>query len=235
MTIQQADTGFEDQKTYQLKIKITDLLMMDPVASAIETFFTVTVYHKCSRNEFTISDQQDVTYDISALVASPTAVTNVPISTVTGNTAGCVLTYTVEIYDYPKNDWVVISQANTDLTAKYHFIVSVPALDDTTSNAFDVQTVDFSSWANTTQRMRLRVADLYSTKPGGNRVDEFRVIITYICNRDEITITPGTPDGQVPNQVYLFNAAAQTITPTAFTQLNAGCLTTYKLEIFSVP
>jgi len=33
----------------------------------------------------------------------------------------------------------------------------------------------------------------------------------------------------------LFNALAQTITPTVFSQLKADCLTTYSLEIYSVP
>lgn len=125
-----------------------------------------------------------MTYDIAALVASPTAATNIPISTVTGNTAGCTLTYTIEIFDYPSNSWVTITQANTSAAGKYKFIVSVPALDDPTTNTFDVQTTDFTSWANTTQLMRLRVRDLLSTQAGGNQVDDFRVIITYICNRD---------------------------------------------------
>lgn len=52
-TIYQADTGFVAEKTYNLKIKVWDVLSMKP---AIETFFDVYVYHKCSRNTFTISD-----------------------------------------------------------------------------------------------------------------------------------------------------------------------------------
>jgi len=77
--------------------------------------------------------------------------------------------------------------------------------------------------------MRLRVRDQYSTQAGGNRIDEFRVIITYICNRDEITIAT-----QVPDQVYLFSAPSQAITPTTFNRSIAGCQTSYKLEIYSV-
>jgi small ligand-binding sensory domain FIST len=104
-----------------------------------------------------LNDQQDVTYDIAALVGTPTAATNVPKSTVTGNTADCVLTYTIEILDYPSNSWVEITQANA--TSKYTFIVQVAALDDPSTNTFDVQTINFATWANTTQNMRLRVRD----------------------------------------------------------------------------
>jgi hypothetical protein len=111
---------------------------------------------------------------------------------VTGNTADCVLFYTIEILDYPSNSWVEVTRANA--TSKYTFIVSVAALDDPSTNTFDAQTVNFAAWANTTQNMRLRVRDQYSTQAGGNRVDEFRVIITYICNRDEITIATQVPD-----------------------------------------
>jgi len=53
-----------------------------------------------------LNDQPDVTYDIAALVGTPTAATNIPKSTVTGNTADCVLFYTIEILDYPSNSWV---------------------------------------------------------------------------------------------------------------------------------
>jgi len=78
--------------------------------SAIETLFDVTVYHKCSRNSFTISDQSDVSYEISA-TGTTTAVA-IPISTVTGATAGCTLEYTAEILDYPTNLWVTLNPTN---------------------------------------------------------------------------------------------------------------------------
>jgi hypothetical protein len=42
MTIEQTDSGtFIAEKTYQVKIQIKDLKALDPVASAIETIFSV--------------------------------------------------------------------------------------------------------------------------------------------------------------------------------------------------
>jgi hypothetical protein len=57
--------------------------------------------------------------------------------------------------------------------------------------------------------MRMRVRDPRSTQAGGNVVDTFRVKITYICNLDNITITT-----QITDMTYVFNAAAQALTPT---------------------
>lgn len=129
MTIYQADTGFLDEKTYNMKIKIQDLLQIDPNASAIETLFDVTVYHKCSRNSFTISNQSDVLYDISAL--GTTAAITVPKSTVSGATAGCTLEFTTEILDYPSNLWVTLTDAN--VASSYYFIKAAPPTDKTSN------------------------------------------------------------------------------------------------------
>lgn len=131
---------------------------MNPIQSAIETIFQVTVFHKCSRNSFTINDTNDMLYEI---LAGAAPVVNVPMSTVTGAIAGCTLVFSVEILDYPSNSWTVVRQANS--TAKYSFIVSDPSLNTGSSNSFDVQTADFASWANTSQFMRLRVQDPNST------------------------------------------------------------------------
>jgi hypothetical protein len=68
---------------------------------------------------------------------------------VSGNTAGCTLQYTIEIFDLPTNSWTLISQANRN--SKYLFIVDSANLDDLTTNTFDIQTTDFATWANTTQ------------------------------------------------------------------------------------
>lgn len=137
---------------------------MNPTSSAIETIFQVNVYHKCSRNTFTLNDITDKSYEISA--TGTTAAVNVPISTVSGNTAGCALQYTIEIFDLPTNSWTLISQANRN--SKYLFIVASASLDDLTTNTFDIQTSDFATWANTTQQMRLRVRDPNSIQVGGN-------------------------------------------------------------------
>ena len=56
MTINQADTGFVTEYTYDVMIKIQDPLSMNPTASAISTIFQVYVYHKCAKNTFTISN-----------------------------------------------------------------------------------------------------------------------------------------------------------------------------------
>jgi len=90
-----------------MKIRIQDLLSM---SSAIETLFDVTVYHKCSRNSFTISNQSDVSYEISA--TGTTAAVPILISVVTGATAGCTLEFTAEILDYPTNLWVTLDSTN---------------------------------------------------------------------------------------------------------------------------
>lgn len=70
---------------------------MNPDTSAIETFFQVTVYHKCSLNQFTLNDITNQAYEISATGVTPTI--TIPVSTVTGNTAGCTLEYTIEVYN----------------------------------------------------------------------------------------------------------------------------------------
>jgi len=51
-----------------------------------------------------------VSYEISA--TGTTAAVTIPISTVTGATAGCTLEYTAEILDYPTNLWVTVVAAN---------------------------------------------------------------------------------------------------------------------------
>jgi len=122
------------ERSYSVKIQITDPLMKDPVASAIETVFQLTIFHKCSKNTFTLNNQNDITYSI--LAAGSTPVQNIPTSTVTGNTAGCTLVFTIEVLNYPSPDWIMISQANAVST--YKFIVSSPNLDLTTTNEFDI-------------------------------------------------------------------------------------------------
>jgi hypothetical protein len=144
LTIEQPDLGFIAEQTYNLKIRLQDLMSMNPVQSAIETFFQVTVYHKCSRNSFTIDDSDDLEYEIPA---TGTLTVSIPGSTVTGATAGCALEFSVEILDYPSNTWTTVSEANA--TSKYTFIVADAALDARASNAFDVQTTDHAAWANT--------------------------------------------------------------------------------------
>jgi len=51
-----------------------------------------------------------VSYEISA--TGTTAAVAIPISTVTGATAGCTLEYTAEILDYPTNLWVTLNPTN---------------------------------------------------------------------------------------------------------------------------
>jgi hypothetical protein len=65
--------------------------------------------------------------------------------------------------------------------------------------------------------------------PGGNQVDDFKIIFTYACFLDEITITT-----EITNWTYVFSANPLVLTPTtAFSQKLAGCIKTYKLEIYS--
>ena len=133
----------------------------------------------------------------------------VPISTVTGNTAGCTLQYTIEIYSSSLLTWTSISQANVGST--YTFIVSNANLDDTTTNTFSIQTTDFATWADKTQLMRLRVKDPNSVQAGGNQVDSFQVAITYVCHLDEISIST-----QLSDQTYVFSTSAATLPAPSF-------------------
>ena len=145
LSIFQADTGFIAEKTYTVKIKLKDLQSMDATAATSETIFKVTVYHKCSRNTFTLNDITDQSYAIAATgIASAISI---PKSTVTGNTVGCTLEYTIEIFDSSRNDWTVISSVNQ--ASKYTFIVANANLDLLSTNTFDIQTADFATWANT--------------------------------------------------------------------------------------
>lgn len=224
-TINKADSGFVAEQKYTVKIRITDPLMMDPVAGAIETIFQLTIFHKCSKNQFTLNDQTDISYSI--LAAGGTPAQNIQVSTVTGATAGCMLVYTIEVLNYPSPEWTTVSQANALST--YSFIVSAAALDLTSTNTFDIQTDDFAKWAGTTQVMRLRVRDPNSTLPGGNQVDDFKIVFTYACFLDEIKITT-----EILDQTYVFSTAAQQLLPTTvFSQKLAGCIKTYQLEIYS--
>jgi hypothetical protein len=81
--------------------------MSQTAHKSTETTFQVTIFHKCSLNSFSISDTLDQTYQIAA-TGLATAVT-VPISSVSGNTAGCPLTYTIEILDNPSGTWTTIT------------------------------------------------------------------------------------------------------------------------------
>ena len=130
MTINQADTGFVAETVTTLKIRVQDLLSLQ---SYVETIFHVNVFHKCSRNSFSISDQSDVEYEIA--VTGTTPAVSIPISTVTGATAGCPLQYTLEILDYPTNTWIQVVAAN--VLSSYQFIVAAPPADMST-NAFQI-------------------------------------------------------------------------------------------------
>ena len=59
----------------------------------------------------------------------------IPISIVTGNTAGCTLEYTVEAFSIPDNTWVTLTDALK--TSTYTFISSAN-FDTKTTNAFSV-------------------------------------------------------------------------------------------------
>lgn len=100
---------------------------------------------------------------------------------VTGATAGCTLEFTIEHYSESAFTWTTISQANVGTT--YTFIESNVALDDSTTNTFNIQT-DNAAWQDTTQSLRLRVRDPNSSLPGGNQVDAFKVIISGVCSAD---------------------------------------------------
>jgi len=82
---------------------------MDSTLSTSETIFKLTVFHLCSRNAFTLNDVADQSYAIAA--TGTTAAINIPKSTVTGNTAGCTLQYSIEVFDPSRNDWLIISSA----------------------------------------------------------------------------------------------------------------------------
>jgi hypothetical protein len=129
MTIYKVDTVFEDQATYNMKIQVQDTSSMQAV---IETLFDVTIYHKCSRNTFTINDQADVPYQISA--TGTTAAVTIPKTTVSLATTGCTLEYTVEVLEYASNTWKLVDA--TIVSSTYSFIVAAPA--STTSNTFQV-------------------------------------------------------------------------------------------------
>jgi len=104
--------------------------------AAIETLFDVTIYHKCSRNTFTISDQTDVSYQISA--TGSTAAVTIPKTTVTltdsATHSTCTLEYTAEVLDYASNTWKLVD--STIVGSTYSFIVAAPGA--TTSNTFQV-------------------------------------------------------------------------------------------------
>lgn len=79
---------------------------------------------------------------------------------------GCTLQFSVEIYSPATLSWSTVTSANAAST--FTFIISNASLDDTTTNAFSIQTADFASWADTTQLMRLRVKDPNSVMAGGD-------------------------------------------------------------------
>ena len=72
---------------------------------------------------------------VIALTGVTTAI-NITSVTASSATSGCLLTYTVEIYDTALFQWVIVS--TTNVASKYSFIVSSANLDSHVSNEFSV-------------------------------------------------------------------------------------------------
>lgn len=96
------------EKTYQVKIRLTDLKAANPNAIAVENTFSVNVYFACQRNTLAFSGDQTSQTFVIRMVPLPADTINIANSAVTVLEAEtvCVLNRMLEIYDKSKLTWV---------------------------------------------------------------------------------------------------------------------------------
>lgn len=177
-TINTTGRLFTPSKKFNARLTLTG----NGSAKVVEVLFNITLVDNCSANTFTISQPATVNYSI-ALSGTTPAITRT-MSTVTGATSGCTLEYTLEVYDSSLFDWVQITTAN--VASKWTFLQYTSS---TTTNAFSVQTTNFSTWGNTSTQLRQRVKDPNSLQVGGNGTSSLVVNISYVCSSDTLSIT----------------------------------------------